>query len=218
MVAPLDLPQPLILALSKGRIWDEALPLLAAIGIEPTDDPEQSRLLRLPTTHPSVQLLAIRAQDVPVFVEYGAADAGVAGLDVLMEYQGENLYDPLDLQIARCRMVIAGHPGTDPYLGRPRIATKYLATTRNHFAERGIQAEIIKLYGSMELAPLVGLADFIVDLMDTGNTLRANGLAPLAEMFPVTSRLVVNKAAMKRKHRSVRTLMAALAAAVARTA
>lgn len=205
----------LTIALSKGRIFKETLPLLARAGIEPTDDPETSRKLILGTTRPDVKLVVIRAADVPTYVQYGAADLGVAGKDVLMEHGGADLYEPLDLNIARCRMMVAGPEQAVPPRGRMRIATKYVNTTRRHFAAQGTQVEIIKLYGSMELAPLVGLADRIVDLVDTGNTLRANGLVPLEHIADISSRLVVNKAAMKMKHQAIKTLIDSVSRAVA---
>lgn len=207
--------QGLTLALSKGRIFKDTLPLLARVGIRPVDDPETSRKLILATTVADVRLLIIRAQDVPTYVEYGAADLGVAGRDVMMEYHGEGLYEPLDLNIARCRLVVAGKPGTSLTGPRLRVATKYVATTRRYFAAQGIQADVIKLYGSMELAPLVGLADVIVDLVDTGNTLRANGLVALGHIADVTSQLVVNKASLKVKHARIRKLLTGLQRAVA---
>jgi len=194
----------LTLAISKGRIYEEALPLLAQVGIEPTVDPDKSRKLILPTHREDVQLLIIRATDVPTYVEYGAADLGIAGKDVLVEYDAQGLYEPLDLGIARCRLMTAAMKDSSPVpKGRLRVATKYVKTTHRYFASRGIQADIIKLYGSMELAPLVGLAHCIVDLVDTGNTLRANGLEPRELIMEVSSRLIVNKAAMKMKHRAV---------------
>jgi ATP phosphoribosyltransferase len=193
----------LTLAISKGRIYEETMPLLAAAGVTPTVDPEKSRKLILPTSREDVQLLVIRAADVPTYVEYGAADLGVAGKDVLVEYGAEGLYEVLDLGIARCRMMTAARVGASLDKRRPRVATKYVETARRHFAAKGVQAEIIKLYGSMELAPLVGLADCIVDLVDTGGTLRANGMEPRDLIMQVSSRLVVNKAAMKMKHRAV---------------
>lgn len=204
----------LTIALSKGRIFDETLPLLAHAGIVPVDDPRTSRKLILDTNRPDIKLVIIRASDVPTYVEYGAADLGVAGKDVLMEYGSDGLYEPLDLNIARCRLMVAGRPGIAARDARLRIATKYVAITRRYFAEQGMQVEIIKLYGSMELAPLVGLADRIVDLVDTGNTLKANGLAPLEHIADVSARLVVNKAAMKMKHAKVKTLIGLIAAAV----
>lgn len=204
----------LTIAVSKGRILKEALPLLRIADIEPTEDPEVSRKLILETTRADVELIIIRAQDVPTFVEYGAADLGIAGKDVLLEYGGEGLYEPLDLRIARCRLVVAAKEGDHRILRRPRIATKYVTTSRHYFARQGIQAEVIKLYGSMELAPLVGLADRIVDLVDTGGTLRANGLVPLETITEISSRLVVNKASMKMKHAPVVALIRQLAWAV----
>jgi ATP phosphoribosyltransferase len=188
--------------------------LLAHAGIEPVDDPETSRKLILDTNQADIKLVVIRATDVPTFVDYGAADLGVAGKDVLMEYGGQGLYEPLDLQIARCRMMVAGPAGAEPVPGRTRVATKYVETTRRYFAVQGDQVEIIKLYGSMELAPLVGLADRIVDLVDTGNTLKANGLAPLEHIADISSRLIVNKAAMKMKHARVKAFIDKLSAAV----
>ncbi len=204
----------LTIALSKGRIFKETLPLLKHAGIEPLDDPETSRKLILDTNRPEVKLVIIRATDVPTYVQYGAADVGVAGKDVLMEHGGEGLYEPLDLNIARCRMMVAGPASAPAVDGRLRIATKYVNCARRFFAEQGQQVEIIKLYGSMELAPLVGLADRIVDLVDTGNTLKANGLAPLEHMADISSRLIVNKASMKMKHRRVKNFIEAMAQAV----
>jgi ATP phosphoribosyltransferase len=204
----------LTIALSKGRIFKEALPLLAAADIVPAEDPESSRKLILDTNRPEVRLVVIRAADVPTYVQYGAADVGIAGKDVLMEHGGEGLYEPLDLRIARCRMMVAGPAVPSAHPGRLRIATKYLATTRRYYAARGEQVELIKLYGSMELAPLVQLADRIVDLVDTGNTLRANGLLPLEHIADISSRLIVNKAAMKMKHAEVKRLIDQLARAV----
>lgn len=204
----------LIIALSKGRIFKETLPLLAAAGIVPIDDPETSRKLILDTNQPDVKLVIIRATDVPTYVQYGAADLGVAGKDVLLEHGGEGLYEPLDLHIARCRLMVAGDPHQQLRLSRPRIATKYVNTTRRWFADQGRQVEVIKLYGSMELAPLVGLADYIVDVVDTGNTLKANGLAPLEHIADISSRLIINKAAMKMKHARIKAIMERMAAAV----
>jgi ATP phosphoribosyltransferase len=202
------------IAVSKGRILKEALPLLAHAGITPRDDPETSRKLIFETSRPDVRLVVIRAADVPTFVEYGASDMGIAGKDVLLEYAGDGLYEPLDLGIARCRLVLAG-PETPLRQGaRMRVATKYVDTARRYFAARGEQVEIVKLYGSMELAPLVGLADRIVDLVDTGNTLRANGLRPLETIMEISSRLIVNKAAMKMKHERLKKLIALIAEAV----
>ncbi len=198
----------LTIAVSKGRIYEEALPFLAEAGIVPTDDPDKCRKLILQTTRPDVQLVIIRATDVPTFVEYGAADLGIAGKDVLLEHGTEALYEPLDLNIARCRLMTAAHKDAPPITGRVRVATKYVKTAQRYFASLGIQAEIIKLYGSMELAPLVGLADCIVDLVDTGNTLKANDLEPRELIMNISSRLVVNKAAMKMKNAAIAELLA----------
>ncbi|MDD5215496.1 MAG: ATP phosphoribosyltransferase [Methylococcales bacterium] len=195
------------IAVSKGRIYEEALPLLAKMGIQPIDDPETSRKLILPTTRDDVQLVIIRATDVPTFVEYGAADMGIAGKDVLLEHGAENLYEPIDLNIARCKLMTAAHKDAPPISGRVRVATKYVTIAQSYFASLGIQAEIIKLYGSMELAPLVGLADCIVDLVDTGNTLRANNLEPRELIMNISSRLVVNKASMKMKNAVISELL-----------
>jgi len=198
------------IALSKGRILDQTLPLLARIGIEPDPDDLAGRKLILGTNQAAVKLVIVRATDVPTYVSYGAADLGVAGKDVLLEHRGEPLYEPLDLKIANCRLMLAGF--ADRALPeRPRIATKYIHTTRDYFARQGAQAEIIKLYGSMELAPIVGLADAIVDLVDTGDTLRANGLVPLQEIALISSRLVVNRAAMKLKHDETTALVESFA-------
>jgi ATP phosphoribosyltransferase len=206
----------LTIALSKGRIFKETLPLLAHAGIEPVDDPETSRKLILDTNHDDVKLVIIRASDVPTYVEYGAADLGVAGKDVLIEYGGAGLYEPLDLCIARCKLMVAGREPWSEQAQRLRIATKYVNSTRAYFAGQGLQVEVIKLYGSMELAPLVGLSDLIVDVVDTGNTLKANGLRPLEKIADISSRLVVNKASMKRKHARVQRFIEQLAEAVRR--
>lgn len=189
----------LTLALSKGRILKETLPLLAHADIHLLEDPEKSRKLIFPTTNPNVRILILRASDVPTYVENGAADFGVAGKDVLMEYGADNVYEWLDLKIAKCRLMTAGKVGMQKPVGRLRIATKYVNLTRQFYASRGEQVDVIKLYGSMELAPLVGLGDYIVDVVDTGNTLRANGLEPLEEICKVSSRLIINKASFKRK-------------------
>jgi ATP phosphoribosyltransferase len=204
---------PITIALSKGRIFRETLPLLAAAGIEPVEDPDTSRKLILDTSQDEVKLVIIRAADVPTYVEYGAADLGVAGKDVLMEHGGNGLYEPVDLGIARCRLMVAGPEQGIPRTRRLRIATKYVQSTRRYYADRREQVEIIKLYGSMELAPLVGLADLIVDVVDTGNTLRANGLVPLEHIADISSRLIVNKAAMKMKHQRIAGLVAGIKAA-----
>ncbi len=203
------------IAVSKGRILLEALPLLARAGIAPIDDPHTSRKLIFETSRQDARLVVIRAADVPTFVEHGAADMGIAGKDVLMEYGGSGLYEPLDLRIARCRLMLAGPEEAAPRPRRTRVATKYVETARRYFAARGEQVEIVKLYGSMELAPLVGLADLIVDLVDSGSTLRANGLRPYENIADISSRLIVNKAAMKMKHEQVKGLIAQLEAAVA---
>ena len=208
------------IALSKGRILDETLPLLARAGIVPAEDPETSRKLVLGTGRADVSLVILRAQDVPTYVEYGAADLGVAGRDVLLEHGSEGLYQPLDLGIGRCRLVVATRRGYD-WAGtvqrgaRIRVASKYVRTAREHFADKGMHVDLIKLYGSMELAPLVGLADAIVDLVSTGSTLKANDLVAVEEIAPITSRLVVNPAALKLKRAAVKPLIDALAAAVA---
>ena len=208
------------IALSKGRILDETLPLLARAGIVPAEDPETSRKLVIGTGQPGVSLVILRAQDVPTYVEYGAADLGVAGRDVLLEHGSDGLYQPLDLGIGRCRLVVATRRGYD-WAGtvqrgaRIRVASKYVRTAREHFADKGMHVDLIKLYGSMELAPLVGLADAIVDLVSTGNTLKANDLVAVEEIAPITSRLVVNPAALKLKRAAVKPLVDALAAAVA---
>ena len=203
------------IALSKGRILKDTLPLLKAAGIELAEDPGQSRKLIIPTTNPHVNLLIVRASDVPTYVEYGAADLGVAGKDVLLEHGSTELYEPLDLQIARCKLMTAGKVGMPEPQGRVRVATKFVNVAKRYYASLGRQADIIKLYGSMELAPLVGLADIIIDVVDTGNTLRANGLEPRDLIAEVTSRLVVNKASMKVKHQTISQLLDQLASAVA---
>ena len=195
------------IAVSKGRIYEEALPFLAEAGITPVDDPKKCRKLILQTMRDDVQLVIIRATDVPTFVEYGAADMGIAGKDVLLEHGSESLYEPLDLNIARCRLMTATHKDAPEPKGRIRVATKYVKTAQRYFADKGMQAEIIKLYGSMELAPLVGLADCIVDLVDTGNTLKANDLEPRELIMNISSRLVVNKAAMKMKNQAIVSLL-----------
>ena len=202
------------IALSKGRIFKETLPLLAQAGIEPLENPETSRKLILKTKHDDVELVIIRATDVPTYVEYGAADVGVAGKDVLLEHGGEGLYEPVDLKIAACRLMVAGPVNSPPLQGRLRIATKFVNITRRYYAEKGEQVEIIKLYGSMELAPLVGLADRIVDVVDTGKTLQANGLEPLEHIADISSRLIINKAAMKIKHAQLKKLIQQLQMAV----
>ncbi len=207
------------IALSKGRIFDETLPLLAAAGIRPSEDPESSRTLIISTDRADVRLVIVRASDVPTYVQYGAADLGVAGKDVLIEHGGDGLYQPVDLAIARCRMMVAVPEGFDyrsavQQGARLRVATKYMQTAREHFASKGVHVDLIKLYGSMELAPLVGLADVIVDLVSTGNTLKANRLLAVEEIMPISSRLVVNQAALKLKREALQPVIEAIAAAV----
>ncbi|MBB3104678.1 ATP phosphoribosyltransferase [Azomonas macrocytogenes] len=204
----------LTIALSKGRILDDTLPLLAEAGIVPTENPDKSRKLIIPTTQEDVRLLIVRATDVPTYVENGAADLGVAGKDVLMEFDGRGLYEPLDLRIANCRLMTAGKVGAPQPKGRLRVATKFVNVAKRYYAEQGRQVDIIKLYGSMELAPLVGLADKIIDVVDTGNTLRANGLEPQELIATISSRLIVNKASMKMQHARIQTLIDSLGAAV----
>jgi ATP phosphoribosyltransferase len=209
----------LSIALSKGRILDETLPLLAAAGIHASADPAASRKLIIATSRRDVRLIIVRATDVPTYVRYGAADLGVVGGDVLMEQGGDGLYQPLDLAIARCRMVVAVRRGFDYRRAvrqgaRLRVATKYLATAREHFAAKGVHVDLIKLYGSMELAPLTGLADAIVDLVSSGATLRANDLVAVEEIAPISARLAVNQAAFKLKHAEIQPLLEALKRAV----
>ena len=197
----------LTIAVSKGRIYDDALPLLEEANIIPIDNPKTSRKLILRTNQADVQLVIIRATDVPTFVEHGAADMGIAGKDVLLEHGAESLYEPLDLGIAKCRLMTAWPVNAPTMSGRIRVATKYVKTAQRYFAEIGVQADIIKLYGAMELAPLVGLADCIVDVVDTGNTLKANGLEPKELITHISPRLVVNKASMKMKHQTIQALI-----------
>src|SRR5690554_5951494 len=204
----------LILALSKGRILDETLPLLADAGIVPAEDLGKSRKLLFDTNLDAVKLVVIRATDISTYVQLGAADLGVAGKDVLLEHGAEGLYEPLDLEIAKCRLMTAGIDGAVAARARRRVATKFVNVARRHYAEQGIQAEVIKLYGAMELAPLMNLADEIVDIVDTGNTLRANGMSPRELIATISTRLVVNKAAMTMKHAQLKPLIARLAQAV----
>lgn len=204
----------LTIALSKGRILDDTLPLLEQAGIVPTENIEKSRKLIISTTRDDVRLLIVRATDVPTYVELGAADLGVAGKDVLLEYGVQGLYEPLDLQIAKCKLMTAGPVDTPEPTGRLRVATKFVNVAKRYYAEQGRQVDIIKLYGSMELAPLVGLADKIIDVVDTGNTLRANGLEPQELIAHISSRLIVNRASMKMKHADIQTLITTLSAAV----
>jgi ATP phosphoribosyltransferase len=211
------------LALSKGRIFEETLPLLAAAGIEVAEDPETSRKLILPTTRPDVRVVLVRASDVPTYVQHGGADLGVAGLDVLIEHTassgGAGLYQPLDLRIAACRLSVATRADFDYAAAvrqgsRLRVATKYTHLARRHFADKGVHVDLIKLYGSMELAPLTGLADAIVDLVSTGSTLRANHLVEVEKILDISSRLVVNQAALKLKREPLRALIEAFASAL----
>ena len=197
-------PGMITLALSKGRIFEETLPLLAAAGIEVTEDPEKSRKLILSTNRPDVRVVLVRATDVPTYVQHGGADIGVAGKDTLIEHGGDNLYQPLDLNIAKCRMSVAVRADFDYATAvkqgsRIRVATKYTTIASEHFANKGVHVDLIKLYGSMELAPLIGVADAIVDLVSTGNTLKANHLVEVEEIMQISSRLVVNQAALKLK-------------------
>ncbi|SMF34832.1 ATP phosphoribosyltransferase [Pseudogulbenkiania subflava] len=209
----------LTIALSKGRIFEETLPLLAAAGIVPAEDPESSRKLIIGTNHPDVRLVIVRASDVPTYVQYGAADLGIAGRDVLIEHGGAGLYQPLDLNIAKCKMMVAVQNGFDyedavKHGARLKVATKYPKIAREHFAQKGVHVDIIKLYGSMELAPLVGLADAIVDLVSTGGTLRANNLQAVEHILDISSRLVVNQAALKLKYNTIQPVLDAFASAV----
>jgi ATP phosphoribosyltransferase len=208
------------LALSKGRIFDETLPLLQAAGIEVLEDPEKSRKLILPTNRPEVRVVLVRATDVPTYVQYGGADLGVTGLDTLLEHGGQGLYQPLDLQIAKCRMSVAVPAGFD-YADKVRqgarlkVATKYVAIAREFFASKGVHVDLVKLYGSMELAPLTGLADAIVDLVSTGSTLKANNLVEVERIMDISSRLVVNQAALKMKQAALRRIIDAFTQGVA---
>jgi len=204
----------LTIALSKGRIFEETMPLLQKAGIEALDDPETSRKLILDTNHENIKLVIIRATDVPVYVQYGAADLGVTGKDVLMEHGGAGLYEMLDLHIAKCKLMTAGFADRPLPEGQIKVATKFVNCTRDYFAKQGRQIEIIKLYGSMELAPIVGLADIIVDVVQTGSTLKANGLVPLEHMADISSRIVVNSASMKTKHEKLKSLLDQLKLAV----
>lgn len=205
------------IALSKGRILEETLPLLKEAGIEFVDDINKSRKLVFPTTDPRVRLLIIRATDVPAYVQYGGADLGVTGKDVLMEHGGEGLYEPLDLNISRCRLMTAGVKGQAAPQGRLRVATKFVNLARRYYAEQGRQADIIKLYGAMELAPLLGLADEIVDIVDTGNTLKANGLEARDLIANISTRLVANRASMKMKHAQLQPIIDKMGEAVERS-
>lgn len=207
------------LALSKGRIFDETLPFLESAGIRPLENPETSRKLIIETSRPDLRLVIVRASDTPTYVRYGAADLGIAGKDVLLEGGSVGLYQPLDLNIAACRMVVAARSDFD-YAGavrrgaRLRVATKYVQIAREHFGAKGVHVDLIKLYGSMELAPLVGLAEAIVDLVSTGNTLRANNLSVVEEIQPISSRLIINQAALKLKHDTLQPLVDAFSRTV----
>ena len=207
------------IALSKGRIFDETLPLLAAAGIVPTENPEQSRKLIIPTNIDKIQVIIVRATDVPTYVQYGAADLGVAGKDVLIEHGENGLFAPLDLNIAKCKMMVAVPKGFDyqnaVYQGaRLKVATKYVKTAREHFAKKGVHIDLIKLYGSMELAPLTNLADAIVDLVSSGNTLKANNLVEVESIMPISSRLIVNQAALKTKYKDLQKIIDSFKAAI----
>ena len=208
------MPNRLTIALSKGRILKETLPLFAAAGIEPTEDIYTSRKLVFETNQPDIRLLVIRATDVPTYVAYGAADMGVAGKDVLMEHGGAGLYEPLDLQISKCRLMTCAPVSAKPVGRRLRVASKFVNLTKQYYAQQGQQVDIIKLYGAMELAPILGLADEIVDIVDTGNTLRANGLEPLQKIADISSRLVVGEASMKLKHARINPIVELLTKAV----
>ncbi|HEY6528269.1 MAG TPA: ATP phosphoribosyltransferase [Cellvibrionaceae bacterium] len=204
----------LTIALTKGRILQETLPLLAAAGIEPLEDISKSRKLTFETSSPEVRLLILRGSDVPTYVEFGAADVGVSGKDTLLEHVGNSFYELLDLKIARCTLMTAALAGAPSKHGRIRIATKYVNVAKRYYAAQGRQVDIIKLYGAMELAPVLGLADEIVDIVDTGNTLRANGLEPRETIAQISSRLIVNKASMKLKHHQIEALIDAVESAV----
>ena len=208
------------IALSKGRIFEETVPLLAAAGIEVTEDVDKSRKLIFDTTHPDVRVVLVRASDVPVYVQYGGADLGVSGSDSLIEHGGQGLYQPLDLQIAKCRVSVAVRNGFDyahamQQGARLKVATKYTTIAREFFAKKGVHVDMVKLYGSMELAPLIGMADAIVDLVSTGNTLRANDLVEVEQVIDISSRLVVNQASLKLKQKPLRHIIDAFAQAVA---
>ena len=206
--------QMLTIALTKGRILEETLPLLKAAGIEPLEDMEKSRKLVFPTNRDDVRLLLLRGADVPTYVQFGAADMGISGKDTLMENGADGLYEPLDLHIARCRLMTAGVKGRETPPGRIRVATKYVNIAKQYYASLGRQIDVIKLYGAMELAPIMNLADEIVDIVDTGNTLRANGLEPREHIADISSRLIVNKASMKMKHVQIQAIIDPIARAV----
>ena len=207
------------IALSKGRIFEETTPLLAAAGIHAVEDPESSRKLILTTNRKDVRLIIVRASDVPTYVQYGAADLGIAGKDVLDEHGGEGLYQPIDLKIAKCKMMVAVREDFDYFASirrgaRLKVVTKYVKTAREHFAAKGMHVDLIKLYGSMELGPLVGLADVIVDLVSTGGTLRANNLKAVEEVGDISSRLIVNQASFKLNRTKLQPIMDAFLSAI----
>ena len=202
------------IALAKGRILKETLPLLERAGITPQDDLEKSRKLIFSTNHEHINLVLIRSADVPTYVQYGAADMGIAGKDVLLEHGGDGLYEWLDLKIAPCRLMTAGFADKRLPSGRLKVATKYTGITKQYFIEQGRQVELIKLYGSMELAPIVGLSDMIVDLVDTGNTLKANGLVPLEFIMDISSRLIVNRASLKMKNKAIKQVIEKIEVAI----
>jgi len=206
--------QKIVIALTKGRILEEVLPLFEQAGIALLEDINVSRKLIFDTTVPGVQIMVIRGTDVPTYVEFGSADIGVVGKDLLLEHGSEDFYEPLDLQLAKCRLMTAAPVGATPVLGRMKVATKFANITKRYFAEQGVQIDVIKLNGALELAPSMGLADIIVDIVDSGNTLKANGLEPVALIAPISSRVIVNKAAMKMKHAVILPLLERLAAAV----
>ncbi len=206
--------QKLTIALTKGRILQQTLPLLQAAGLSPVEDIESSRKLIFDTQHSQVRLVILRGSDVPTYVRHGAADVGVVGKDMLLEFGADGLYEPLDLGIARCRLMTAGFSGKETARTRIRVASKFVNIAKQYYSSKGIQADIIKLYGAMELAPLMDLADEIVDIVDTGNTLRANGMTPLKHIADVSTRLVVNKAAMRTRHQLIQEVIEALAQAV----
>jgi ATP phosphoribosyltransferase len=202
------------IALTKGRILKETLPLLKKIGLEPVDDVVTSRKLLFPTNQENIRILILRGSDVPTYVQFGKADIGIAGKDGLLEYQGDGYYEPLDLGIARCRLMTAAPVGYQPADGKIRVATKYTKVAREYYAQQGRQIDLIKLYGAMELAPIMDLADEIVDIVDTGNTLKANGLEAREMITEISSRVIVNKASMKTKFPEIKGILSALEAAV----
>jgi ATP phosphoribosyltransferase len=206
--------QPIVMALTKGRILQEVMPLLAATGIHLLEDHNKSRKLIFDTNVPGLRIMIVRGSDVPTYVEFGSADLGVVGKDLLMEYGEDAFYEPLDLGIARCRLMTAAPVGANPARGRVKVASKFVNIARRYFAEQGLQTDIIKLNGALELAPSMGLADWIVDIVDSGNTLRANGLEPLQTIAHISSRVIVNKASMKMKHKAVSELLEKLGNAV----